>query len=159
VPAGAGGNYVDPANRSLNYFAQANSPHAIRMNGTVELPIGPNKLLFSNASGWVARAIERWQTSFIFNGASAIRTSALPGTSHFYGNPGFMIASPNWALPDPHFQWSGNSGSLYGNAYTSIADPQCVDAAQVTSGDKVGTNLQSACTIVALARANSDGTP
>ena len=98
---GSQGTYVDPVNRRLNYAAQASSPHALRMNGTVELPIGPNKLLFANASGWVARAIERWQTSFIFNASSAIRTSALPGTSHFYGNPGFEIASTNWAHANP----------------------------------------------------------
>src|SRR5205823_1360702 len=117
--------------------------------------------LFRNASGWFARAIERWQTSFIFNGASAIRTSALPGTSHFYGNPGFVIASPNWTLPDPHLQWAGGttSGGLYGNAYTSAVDPQCQDASQVASFDKMGSNLQSACTLVALARSNKDGTP
>ena len=158
VPGGQT-NYVDPANRHLNYFAQASSPQALRMNGTVELPIGPNKLLFSNASGWFARAIERWQASFIVNAASAIRSSALPGTSHFYGNPGFTIASPNWTLPDPNMQWSSTAGTLYGNTYTSAPDPQCQDASQVSSGDKMGTNLQSACTIVALARANPDGTP
>jgi hypothetical protein len=160
VPGGQT-NYVDPTNRQLNYFAQASSPHSLRMNGTVELPIGPNKLLFPNASGWVARAIERWQTSFIFNAASAIRTSALPTVSHFYGNPGFTIASPNWVLPNPNLQWNGNTGSLYGNAFTSAPDPQCQDASQVTPGDKMGTNLQASnvCTLVALAKRNPNGTP
>ena len=153
------GTYIDPANRRLNYYAQTSSPHALRMNGTVELPIGPNKLLLSNASGWLARAIERWQTSFIFNASSATRTSAVPGVSHFYGNPGFMIASTNWALPSPNFEWSGNSGSLYGNTFTSAPDPQCTDASQVTGPDKMGTSLQSACSIVALAARNQDGTP
>jgi hypothetical protein len=153
------GTYIDPVNRRLNYYAQTSSPHALRMNGTVELPIGPNKLLFRNASGWFARAIERWQTSFIFNASSATRTSAVPGISHFYGNPGFSIASTNWALPSPDFAWSGDAGSLYGTAYTSAPDPQCTDASQVGGADRMGTNLQSACTIVALARRNSDGTP
>jgi hypothetical protein len=157
------GSYVDPANRQLNYFAQANSPHTLRMNGTVELPIGPNKLLLANTSGWVARAIEKWQTSFIFNASSAIRQSALPGTSHFYGNPGFTIASPNWKLPEANLQWASGAtqGGLYGNAYTNVADPQCRDNSMVTPGDRMGTNLQATnvCTIVALARANPDGTP
>src|SRR4030095_15424356 len=153
------GTYIDPVNRRLNYYAQQSSPHALRMNGTVELPIGPNKLLFRNADGWFARAIERWQTSFIFNASSATRTSATPGISHFYGNPGFVIASTNWALPTPNFEWSGNTGSLYGNAYTSAPDPQCTDASQVAGADRMGTNLQSACSIVVLAARNSDGTP
>ena len=151
--------HIDPVNRRLNYFAQPSSPHALRMNGTVELPIGPNKLLFGNASGWFARAIERWQTSFIFNASSATRTSAVPGVSHFYGNPGFVIASTNWALPVPDFNWSGNTGSLYGTAFTSAPDPQCTDPSQVTGPDGMGTSLQSACTIVALAARNPDGTP
>lgn len=161
VPGGQNG-YIDPVNRKLNYFAQASSPHALRMNGTFELPIGPNKLLFPNASGWFARAIERWQTSFIFNASSAIQTSALPGTSHLYGNPGFVIASPNWQTPKGNFEWSGNTGSLYGTStFTSVPDPQCTDATQVTPGDRMGTNLQASnvCTIVALARRNPDNTP
>jgi hypothetical protein len=131
------------------------------MNGTIELPIGPNKLLMGNSSGWVARAIERWQTSFIFNPASATTASALPGTSHFYGNPGFNIASPNWVLPTADFKWEGNSGTLYGNTFISTQDPQCTDPTQVTAGDRMGTNLQptNVCGIVALAKRNPDGTP
>jgi hypothetical protein len=158
---GSQGTYIDPVSRRLNYYAQASSPHALRMNGTVELPVGPGKLLFANSSGWFARAIERWQTSFIFNGASAVRTSATPGTSHFYGNPGFVIASTNWQMPNSNLQWSGNSGGLYGDGFTSVPDPQCTDPSQVTGGDKMGTNLQATnvCNIVALARRNPDGTP
>jgi hypothetical protein len=84
-----------------------------------------------------------------------------PNPNYLYGNPGFMIASQNWTLPHGDLQWSGNSGSLYGDAFTSTPDPQCTDAAQVTPGDKMGTNLQASnvCTIVALARRNPDGTP
>src|SRR6185369_7907383 len=157
---GIGGTYVDPVNRQLNYFAQPNNPQALRMNGTVELPIGPNRLLFGSASGWVARAIEHWQTSFIFNGVTSAPTSALPGTSHFYGNPGFVIASPNWKLPEAHLDWSGGaSGTIFGNNYTSTTDPQCLDGSQVTAGDAMGTSLQSVCTLVAVAKRNSDGTP
>jgi hypothetical protein len=152
---------IDPTNRELNYGAQPSSALTLRMNGNVELPFGPNKLLFGNSSGWVARAIERWQASFIYNAASANRTTANPAVSHLYGNPGWTIASPNWVLPKGDLQWSGNSGTLYGNAYTSIQDPQCTDPTQVTAGDKMGTNLQLAnvCTITALAQRNADGTP
>jgi hypothetical protein len=158
---GLQGTLIDPTNRELNYGAQPSSALTLRMNGNVELPFGPNKLLFGNSSGWVARAIERWQTSFIYNAASANRTSATPAVSHLYGNPGWVIASPNWTLPKGDLQWSGNSGSLYGNAYTSIQDPQCTDATQVTAADKMGTNLQltNICTITALAQRNADGTP
>jgi hypothetical protein len=158
---GSQGTYIDPTNRQLNYAAQNRSPHTLRTNGTIELPFGPNKLLFGNSSGWLARAIERWQTSFIFNASSASYASATPGTSHYYGNPGFVIASTNWQMPHGNFQWSGDEGSLYGNGFTSVQDPQCRDASQVTAGDRMGTNLQATnvCTIVGLARRNPDGTP
>ncbi len=143
---GLSGTYIDPANRRLNYGVQPNNPQALRVNGTVELPIGPGKMLLSGTHGWVARAVERWQTSFIFNGVTSAMNSALPGTSHFYGNPGFTIASPNWKLPTPHLDWANgaNSGTIFGNSFTSVTDPQCTDSSQVTTGDKMGTSLQSA---------------
>ena len=78
------------------------------MNGTIELPIGPNKLLFGNTTGWVARLLERWQTSFIFNGASGTPTSFNPGISHFYAASGYDVVSPNWVIPKA--QWSGTRG-------------------------------------------------
>ena len=158
---GLSGTYIDPANRRLNYGVQPNNPQALRVNGTVELPIGPGKMLLSGTHGWVARAVERWQTSFIFNGVTSAMNSALPGTSHFYGNPGFTIASPNWKLPTPHLDWANgaNSGTIFGNSFTSVTDPQCTDSSQVTTGDKMGTSLQSVCTLSALAKANPDGTP
>jgi hypothetical protein len=158
---GLQGTLIDPTNRELNYGAQPSSALTLRMNGNLELPIGPNKLLLGNSSGWLARAIEHWQTSFIYNAASANRTSATPAVSHLYGNPGWTIASPNWTLPKGDLQWSGNSGSLYGSAYTSVQDPQCTDSTQVAANDKMGTNLQltNICTITALAQRNADGTP
>jgi hypothetical protein len=53
---------TDPTNRALDYTNINNNPgHTLRTNGTIDLPFGPNKLLFGNTSGWFARAIERWQ--------------------------------------------------------------------------------------------------
>jgi hypothetical protein len=57
--------FGDPLQRDRDYQRGRQGPHSFRMNGTVELPIGPNKLLFGNASGLFARLIEQWQTSFI----------------------------------------------------------------------------------------------
>jgi hypothetical protein len=160
---GLQGTFVDPSNRNLNYSQQPSSPHSYRMNGTVELPIGPNKLVLGNSSGWIARAVERWQTSFILSAANATRASALPGLSHFYGNPGYIIASTNWQLPNGNFKWEdgASSGSLYGNTFINRPDPQCTDPTQVAAADKMGTNLQAStvCTIQAVAKRNSDGTP
>jgi hypothetical protein len=152
--------YIDPANRNLNFQVQNVNAHSIRMNGTMELPIGPNKLLFGNSSGWVARAIERWQTSFIFNGASGTPTSFNPGISHFYAASGYDIVSPNWSIPKAHVVWNEgtNTGTMYpGNKYVGVTDPQCSDPSVVGAADKMGTSLQSVCTISALASRNPDG--
>jgi hypothetical protein len=151
--------YIDPSNRNLNYTVQNINPHSIRMNGTVELPIGPNKLLFPNTTGWVARLLERWQTSFIFNGASGTPTSFNPARSHFYAASGYDVVSPNWAIPKAHVTWNGDAGTMYpGNKYAGVTDPQCTNPSVVAATDRMGTNLQAVCDLFALASRNPDGT-
>jgi hypothetical protein len=151
--------YIDPSNRNLNYTVQNINPHSIRMNGTVELPIGPNKLFFGNTTGWVARLLERWSTSFIFNGASGTPTSFNPERSHFYAASGYDVVSPNWVIPKAHVTWNGDTGTMYpGNKYVGVTDPQCTNPSVVGGSDRMGTNLQSVCDLFALAARNPDGT-
>jgi hypothetical protein len=160
--------FVDPSNRNINFTAQAQNTHQFRMNGTVELPIGPNKMFFGNTSGLVGHLLERWQTSFIFNAATGTPTTLNPGQSHLYSPSWYQIASPNWVNPKPHVHWNTNTGSMYPtNAYVGVTDPQCSDPNVVTQGDRMGTNLgisttsgvPSVCTITAVAKGNPDGTP
>jgi hypothetical protein len=162
--------YIDPANRNLNFSAQAQNTHQFRMNGTLELPVGPGKAFFSNTNSLVAHLLEKWQTGFIFNAATGTPTSLTPGTAHCYGTfCGYDIASTNWVNPKPHVHWIGATGSMYPtNAYIGAPDPQCSDPNFVTQGDKMGTNLGLAnaatgvpavCTILAVTKGNPDGTP
>jgi len=66
--AGANTGFLNPVDRSLDRTLQASHrTHDFRTNGTFELPIGPNKLLLPNSSGWLARLVERWQLSWIAN--------------------------------------------------------------------------------------------
>jgi hypothetical protein len=47
-----GTGWTDPLNRDADYrLASNHRGHEFRMNGTFELPVGPNKLLFGNISG------------------------------------------------------------------------------------------------------------
>jgi len=70
-PGTTGGSaYTDPLNRNLDRMRGVESLHSLLTNGTLALPIGPNKLLFGSSSGWVARVIEGWQSSFILNMAT-----------------------------------------------------------------------------------------
>jgi hypothetical protein len=165
----ASAGYVDPANRNLNFSAQAQNTHQFRMNGTAELPIGPNKFLFGGTSGWKGRLLERWQTGFILNAATGTPTTLTPGIAHLYASSWYDVASPNWKNPKPNVQWFGDTGGMYPkNAYVGVPDPQCSDPNFVTQGDKMGTNLGIAnpatgaaavCTITAIAKGNPDGTP
>jgi hypothetical protein len=66
--ASATTGFLNPVDRSLDIQLQpSHRTHDFRTNGTFELPIGPNKLLLGNSSGWLARIVERWQLSWIAN--------------------------------------------------------------------------------------------
>ncbi|HET9941902.1 MAG TPA: TonB-dependent receptor, partial [Terriglobia bacterium] len=132
--------YTNPAEREKDYILAGNHrTHEFRSNGTFELPVGPNKLFFPNTSGWVARLIERWETSFILNLATGAPTSITAGNS-LYANGIADVTVPRslrtgdveWGSPGANNQLVGN---YFGNGtYTKVADPQCAQvAAQLTS--------------------------
>jgi hypothetical protein len=164
-----GSGYIDPANRNLDFSRGREGAHSLRMNGTVELPIGPGKLLFRNASRWQARLLERWTTSFILNMATASPADIGPSlfalnANNFYAFSRYQIVSNKWKIPEGHVEWNGpnnNTGTFYGNPgpYIGTTDPQCKDASMVGAADSMGTNLQASCNLSALALRNSDGTP
>lgn len=160
--------YFDPAHRDLNFGAQNINAHSLRMNGSIELPIGPNKLLFGNSSGIFARLLERWQTSFIANFSSGAPATMQPGQNHFY-NPSRYNVGPGWVRPEGSVEWNVTNpttgaitGSYYGNPspFLGVRDPQCLDGTVVTQGDRMGTSLAgtNTCLMTALAKRNPDGT-
>ena len=80
------GTITDPLNRAQDYTNIGNNPgHSLRTNGTFELPFGPNKVLFGNSSGWVARVIEGWQMGLIYNLSSGAPVS-ITAANMLYGN-------------------------------------------------------------------------
>jgi hypothetical protein len=166
---GISGAATDPTNRRGDYTLTANDRrHDFRLNGTVELPIGPNKLLFGNTSGWVGRLIERWQSSMIFNWNSGT-PSDITSPDRFYDNGTPDIVGP-FPFKKGHVEWNGENnaaGNLHGgtyfggpNTFISIDDPQCSSFANVP--DSQGYNLfygaDANCTINAIAVRNPDGT-
>ena len=110
--------YTNPADRQKDYTLSANHvTHDFRSNGTFELPIGPNKLLFGNTSGWVARLIERWQTNFIVNFSTGGPTSITAGNM-FYGNGVADVVAPfDLRQGEVHWGDAGGSGQLVGNYF------------------------------------------
>jgi hypothetical protein len=143
--------------RAIDRQRGREGPHAFRTNGTFELPFGPSKLFFGNASGWVARVIERWQTSIILNMASGSPADIIGAQAMRYGNGRYVVASPYWKIPKGDVQWDGpggNSGTYYGTNFVSLPDPQCADPLIVTPQLATGN-----CTLSAMGMIVPAGTP
>jgi hypothetical protein len=175
IPSGTTA-FTDPSDRNADYtYTGADRRHDFRSNGTFELPIGPNKLLLSNSNGWVARLVERWQTSIIFNMLSGgrsnvIATCGLGCNTGLYANPvPDFVGTPDQMkqLASGKVEWNGTNnaagnshgGTYYGNPspFIAVPDPQC-QSTNVT--DTMGFNLfnNGSCTINAVAVRNPDGT-
>jgi hypothetical protein len=156
--------WSDPLDRDANYRQTTAGGHSLRFNGGFELPIGPNKLLFANSSGWIARLLERWQASVILNLSRSSWNSLTGAGTMTYGNNRFDVVSPLWEIPEGQVQWNratanGPRGSYYGDPspYISVNDPQCTGSV-VGSTDSMGRNLQTDCTLTALAKIVTAGT-
>ncbi len=152
-------SYNNPWDRNDDYSYAINSvKKELRGNGTFELPLGPNKLLFSNSSGWFARAIERWQTSIIFNMAAGLPRT-VDAFQMQYAAAGGNGSQPRpdvvgpWVTPEMKAVWpdGANQGYYFGSPspYVSFKDPQCTN--NVGATDSLGLNLQANCTLTGLA--------
>ena len=150
-----------------------------RSHGTFVLPFGPNKLLLSNTTGWVARAIEDWQLSLIFNMSSGM-PNTIVGRSMLYES----VNSSNFGFPPPNLgpvdlspagvaafgdfahgigkvSWADGAatGTYFGDMnFVRVPDPQCANVTTKVSG--AGQTLQSRCNnlLSALAVVAPDGT-
>jgi hypothetical protein len=175
-----GSGYNDPLNREFDRAMGNERAHDFRTNGTFELPIGPNKLLFANSSGWFARAIERWQTSFILNLSTGSPASATGAANTRYaGNGGFQpvglsrwVPTEHWKIPKGHVDFNdapAGQATYYGNSrpgnigsFVNVRDPQCTDNNQVVQVDSKGFPYASnagGCTLRALGQRVPIGTP
>ena len=149
-----GTSYQDPLNRANEYSILRDSrSHDFRSNGTFTLPFGPNRFLFSGASGAMARIVEDWSMSWIVNltsgapasiaGQSGLYTysTAVPGTADIVG--------PFDANGVATFSGGAGSGSYFDPAkFKQVPDPQC---GAVTAA----STLRDACTLNAIADAST----
>jgi hypothetical protein len=153
--------FTNPTDRDKDYSLSPNHvTHDFRSNGTFELPIGPGKLLMGNSSGWAARLVEGWGTSFIINAStgqpvnissSYVNPSITPAPAA--GSPTGLYASsvPDVVGPCPlkgfgKVQWSGDFGNFFGDRFAKVPDPQCA---------VVADNLRSLCTLQAITDATT----
>jgi hypothetical protein len=163
LPGAPLNGFADPSDRNLDFAKGPESTHTLRMNGTFELPIGPNKTFFANTSGWVGRLIEHWQTGFIFNGGTGQPATVFGATNHLYGSSRYDVVDPAFDPRGGNVVWNGpnnNTGTYFGSPspYIGVADPQCTDNSVTANTDRMGTNLAASCNLQALAQRNPDGT-
>jgi hypothetical protein len=159
------GSVTDPMNRALDYTYINNDPrHSFRTNGTIELPIGPNKLFLGNSSGFLARALERWQLGLIYN-LSTGSPSTISATNMLYGNGVPDIVYPvdfnkikgvRWGAPSGNFL----EGRYFDNndTFVKVDDPLCAGVTSAQNLNNVVNGVQTRCTLDALAMAVPAGT-
>src|SRR6185436_14759357 len=129
---GVMGNFTDPTDRAGDYTLINNNPgHSFRSNGTFELPIGPNKLFLGNSSGWLARAVERWQLGLIYNYSNGAPTT-ITAASMLYANGVPDIVAPVDLNDIRGVRWGIRNGAFLEGRYfdnndtfVKVADPQC----------------------------------
>jgi len=147
--------YTNPVEREKDYILNVNHvTHDFRSFGIYDLPFGPGKLFFRDSSGWTARLIEGWQTSFIVNlstgsPASIGATYNSSGTAYptgLYTNSVPDVVGP-FSVKSGKVNWNGDFGNFFApNTYAKTADPQCA---------AVAAELRPYCTLQAVTDAKS----
>jgi hypothetical protein len=139
------GDYTVPWDRAKDYRLGANSrQHQIRSYGTYNLPIGPNQALLGNTTGVLARVVEGFQLSWIFNIVSGTPQQVTSNRSGWYNNTDAVLVNP--AAFDPKsgkvtWETDAQFGNYFGGGYVTARDPQC---------STIAASLQTLCTLNAV---------
>ncbi len=141
--------WANVLDRSLDRTLQdSNRAHDFRINGTWELPFGPNRMLLGNSHGVLARLVERWQLSWILNLTSGAPLSIAPPNANTYnsylgyGRP--MIVGNFPKDQGKAVKTSGLPVYFAPGTYQTVNDPQCANVTTLQG-------LRTACTLGALA--------
>jgi len=139
--------WANAANRSLEKTLQSSDRrHEFRVNGTWDLPFGPNRMFLSNSHGLMARLAERFQLSWIFNLTSGSPNSiGAMNTYVGYGRPDLVGAFPRQGSS----QMTATLPVYFApGTYQTVTDPQCASVSPLQG-------LQTACTLRAIADAQN----
>jgi hypothetical protein len=137
---------TDPLNRRADYTLTGDDrTHVLQTNGSFDLPIGPNKLLLKNSTGVLARVVEGWKASWIFNLFSGPAMD-VQAANMLYGNGTPDIVGP-FPFDKAGVSWGLDAGSYTGGYYFpsdlfKIAkDPQCSNTSIVAASLTANCNL------------------
>jgi hypothetical protein len=152
---GTGSAFTDPADRMADYtLLPSHRQHTLVSYGTFELPVGPNKLLFKNASGIWARIAEGWQASWVANLSSGSPAN-VTAQSMLYALGVPDIVGP-FDIKNLNYFWKeGNAaGNIFADAngapiYGRVKDPQCLNPSIVVS------YMSNVCTLNAVTNAGT----
>jgi hypothetical protein len=124
--AGGTTTWLNVLDRGLDRSIQGTSrKHDFRLNGTVELPVGPNKLLLGNSKGVVARLVERWEVSAIFNLLSGSPLD-ITGTNTYFGGGHPDVVGSLDAIKNGHATMTSGLPTWFpAGTFTFPDDPQC----------------------------------
>jgi hypothetical protein len=157
-------DWTDPLNRDADYqLAGSHIAHDFRMNGTFDLPFGPNKLIFGNSDGVLARAIEGWKLSWTYNIYSGSPRS-ITARDMFYDNGTPDVVGP-WAERGGKVLWGQDiggqnlGGTYFGpvGTYQVVTDPQCRVGGPLDYTDAMGFSIRGECDAGLNAIADSSG--
>jgi hypothetical protein len=142
-------DWTDPLNRDADYrLATNHRSHEFRMNGMLELPLGPNQLLFGNSSGPLARIIENWKFSWTYNIFSGA-PNTIEAMDMLYDNGTPDVVGP-WDVKKGKVHWGEDVGStnlggtFFGpvGSYQVVTDPQCDVGGLLDTTDAMGFNIR-----------------
>ena len=127
-------NFTNPFDRSHDYVEARGRRHSFQTYGTFALPVGPWQLLGGGTSGVVARLIEGWQTSWIFNVASGIPIS-LDNRDMLYDNGVPDLVGSFDAFDGSNYVWEDGArrGDFFGGEFSRTRDPQCLNTSIVAA--------------------------
>ena len=135
-----GASYTDPLDRAGDYTVlSSDRPHVLTTYGNIDLPIGPNKLLFKDSTGIAARFLENWQMSWIANVSSGSPANVTAANMLYGTGVPDLVGEFPWDKIGVYWEPGAKEGNYFSNYFTSVDDPQ---KAMVTNLD----NLRSFCT-------------
>jgi len=146
---GGSTGFLNVTDRSLNRGIQDSSrKHDFRLNGTFELPFGPNRWVLGRSSGVLARVIEKWQLSAILNMRSGSPLS-ITGTNTYIGGGRPDVVGPIEFLKHGKAHMTSTLLNYYPDGvFIFPDDPQCAAVTPLQT-------TQASCSNNALAAAQN----
>ena len=132
-------NYLEDHITGRDYLLTGtHRTHVLNTFGTYELPLGPNGFLLRDASGFLKKAVEGWQLSWVTQMSSGVPTS-VTGTSGQWANTRPDIVRPDlWdnKVGGVETFWNADGtyreGLYFGSRYVKVLDRNICDPTKMT---------------------------